>query len=369
MYLRTNKKLNLIWALIAGFILLILVLRSSAASIGNVESLSWNVTEERVDISCGTVKVRLIYYKADIFRIWVSSSTGTFTDNATKDLVVFSEDPIAPLIDSTSFRSYYLLKTAECALRVYKTPCKFGLFDVNNGSAVFEEALPIDIGSTSKQSLRRQTDEHFYGCGVWNGHYCLTDLNAIIKPMPKFNEDDNPNVAPFYISRLGYGAFRNTWAYGNYDFKSTVVTSHEENRFDCFYFYGTSLKKILRGYTDITGKLFMPPIWGLEMSITGLFSPMTSPTASITECALKWAQNDIPMGSFIPEFRYNSNDFIENLVPELKKFNMWTGIFCQPSIPISIVTRWVREWDVRGFRPDCSGPHGEIGNLKMMQDA
>ena len=47
----------------------------------------------------------------------------------------------------------------------------------------------------------------------------------------------------------------------NYDdgFKLMGFTSqltHNENRFDAFYFYGPSLKDLLNDYTDITGKTF-----------------------------------------------------------------------------------------------------------------
>ena len=45
---------------------------------------------------------------------------------------------------------------------------------------------------------------------------------------------------------------------------SPLALAHDETRFDAYYFYGPSLKKILDGYTLVTGRPFFPPRWGLE---------------------------------------------------------------------------------------------------------
>ena len=84
------------------------------------------------------------------------------------------------------------------------------------------------------------------------------------------------------MSTKGYGVFRNTFAPGHYAFNGTEMLdknyddgfklmgftsqlTHNENRFDAFYFYGPSLKDLLNDYTDITGKPFMPAMWMLTM--------------------------------------------------------------------------------------------------------
>ena len=234
------------------------VKESFAIPLGDIQSFAWSAADKRVDISVGTPKIRIIFYKSDVFRIWVSSSTGSFSDAASAQLVVWKDPPIEPTIDQTN-ADYYLIKTNECALRVYKKPCKFSLYDAGNTTPVFEEASPINVGSSTVQTLTRKTDEHFYGCGAWNGHFCLTNLTAPARYQQNYQNGGSPNPATMYVSRLGYGVFRNTWDNnGSYAFSSTVTTSHGEDRFDCFYFYGPSLKKVLRGYTDITGKIIFP---------------------------------------------------------------------------------------------------------------
>ena len=44
-----------------------------AVPLGDVADFQWNVTTKMVEFSVGTPKVRIIFYKDDIFRIWVSS--------------------------------------------------------------------------------------------------------------------------------------------------------------------------------------------------------------------------------------------------------------------------------------------------------
>ena len=81
-----------------------------------------------------------------------------------------------------------------------------------------------------------------------------------------YNWDDGgcPNSVPFYLSSAGYGVFRHTFAPGRYVFHDTVRTSHQERRFDAYYFVGDA-KHVIDRYTELTGRPLMPPIYGLEM--------------------------------------------------------------------------------------------------------
>lgn len=65
------------------------------------------------------------------------------------------------------------------------------------------------------------------------------------------------------MSTAGYGVLRNTFTPGSYSFTSPVGTTHDEKRFDAYYFVG-DLKTSLDHYTELTGRPFMPPIYGLE---------------------------------------------------------------------------------------------------------
>lgn len=78
-----------------------------------------------------------------------------------------------------------------------------------------------------------------------------------------WNEGGNPNAAPFYLSSNGYGVLRNTFASGDYTFAIPVRTTHEEQRFDAYYFVGDA-REVIDGYTELTGRPAMLPMYALE---------------------------------------------------------------------------------------------------------
>ncbi len=352
--------------LIATLLVLFVVKRAFAIPLGNVTDFKWNASTKMVEFSAGTPNVRVIFYKDDVFRIWVSSSAGIFSDAASEQLVVWEDDPISPTIDESN-ADYYLIKTSDCALRVYKTPCKFGLFDANNSNPVFEESAPINLGGTTVQSIKRQSDEDFYGCGAWNGKFCLTNLTAPAKYSQNYKEGGSPNPATMYTSRLGYCAFRNTWDNrGSYNFGSTVTTSHGEDRFDCYYSYGPSIKKALRGYTDITGKINFPPIWALELGIAGRFDAASAPLGTAEANAAKFADYDVPFGWWFPNDSYQSTlDNVEKRVGPLKAMNEWCGCWCGSAFNNAATKDRVLGWGVSGFKLDCSWIGG--GGIKCFK--
>ena len=53
---------------------------------------------------------------------------------------------------------------------------------------------------------------------------------------------------------------------GNYDFRSNefITSTHNEKRFDAFYFVGDSIKDVLNVYTALTGRARMLPRWAYE---------------------------------------------------------------------------------------------------------
>ncbi len=149
-------------------------------------------------------------------------------------------------------------------LRVYKRPLRFAMFDKTNTTVIWQETKPLTYGPSTVQTLKRGDNENFYGGGMQNGYFSHRDTSVNIRLNTRgWNDGATPNPAPFYMSTAGYGVFRNTMAPGRYDFLSPLALSHDESRFDAYYFYGPSLKQILDGYTLVTGRPFMMPRWGL----------------------------------------------------------------------------------------------------------
>ena len=172
-----------------------------------------------------------------------------------------------------------------------------------------------------------------------------------------WDEDQSSNPAPFYMSTKGYGVFRNTFAPGHYAFNGTEMLdknyddgfklmgftsqlTHNENRFDAFYFYGPSLKDLLNDYTDITGKPFMPAMWMLTMGDADCYNkgeqrtgwPQSTPDV-ISQVADKYVEYDMPRGWILPNDGYGCGYVkLDSVVTELGKRGFHTGLWTENGV-------------------------------------
>ena len=138
-----------------------------------------------------------------------------------------------------------------------------------------------------------------------NGYFSHRDTSVNIRLNTRgWGDGTTPNPAPFYMSTAGYGVFRNTMAPGKYDFLSPLSLSHDESRFDAYYFYGPSLKKILDGYTLVTGRPFFPPRWGLECGDADCYNKTGKTPDVITKVADVYREHDMPGGWILPNDGY-----------------------------------------------------------------
>ncbi|WP_328989103.1 NPCBM/NEW2 domain-containing protein [Kribbella sp. NBC_01245] len=222
-------------------------------------------------LTAGTAKVRVNFLKDDVFRIWLAPD-GNFTDPAStppedpqapSSTIVIKKDYAKPLTSWLDKGGYYSLRTKAIELRAAKSPLRFSLHRAD-GSLVWAETAPLSWSNDSaSQSLSRGANEQFFGGGMQNGRF--SHRGQTIEVARNFNWEDggNPNASPYYMSTAGYGVLRNTFTPGSYAFNEPVTTKHNEKRFDAYYFVG-DLKTSLNRYTELTGRPFMPPIYGLE---------------------------------------------------------------------------------------------------------
>lgn len=70
---------------------------------------------------------------------------------------------------------------------------------------------------------------------------------------------------PFYISSRKYGFYLNSSYHSVFDMGKTVedtaLISAMENTYDVFYFAPNNIREIISVFSDITGKIMMPPKW------------------------------------------------------------------------------------------------------------
>lgn len=279
--------------------------------------------------TCGQSKVKVIFYKEDIFRIW-GAPDGEFTNPAGNEIVV-SDDRKISKVNWKNKGTYYELQTPACILRAYKAPLHFALYDKTNTRLVWEEEKGLSFGARTTQTLKRQPGEYFYGCGMQNGYFSHRGKKILIEKGGGWNDGGRANPAPFYMSTAGYGAFRNTFDAGVYDFKDTLTFSHNENRFDCFYFYGPSLKRILNDYTAVTGRPFLPPRWGLGMGDSNCYNRKGVRTPDVVHLiADEYIKYNMPRGWILPNDGYGCGYVgLDSTVKELAQRGFHTGLWTE----------------------------------------
>ena len=307
---------------------------------------AFKADKNEFDIAAGISKVKVIFYSDDIFRIWLAP-VGDFTNPAANDIVE-QYTVYNPQVTATDKGAYYQIKSKQCVLRVYKSPMRFALYDVTNTHQVWAESKPISFGAKTTQSMERQPNEYFYGCGMQNGYFSHRGNDILIEKGNGWDNGGRANPAPFYMSTAGYGVFRNTFDVGIYSFKQNLKFTHNENRFDAFYFYGPSLKKILNGYTKVTGRPFLMPRWALSMgdancynrgtkgydtkNYTGSGINGTTPDV-IKLVADKYVDNNMPRGWILPNDGYGCGYVkLDSTVMELHKRGFYTGLWTENGI-------------------------------------
>ncbi|GAB4316398.1 MAG: hypothetical protein Kow00127_07870 [Bacteroidales bacterium] len=299
--------------------------------VGNITSVSLDTNT--VEITCTPAKVRVIFYTPEMFRIWLAPN-GYFSNPAGNHIVQDYSFPLIP-VTLNDEGNYYSISSGTLTLRAWKNPLRFALYTSDGETLIWEESSGLDFGTRTFQYLTEQPDEYFYGGGMQNGYFSHKgSLIKISKEIQNWDDGAVPNPVPFYMSTRGYGAFRNTFAPGEYDFREAPALSHFENRFDCFYFYGPSLKDILNRYTMLTGRPLMPPRWGLELGDADCYNDngQTTPVV-IEEVAQKYRDYDLPGGWILPNDGYGCGyTNLPYVVEQLHQLGFYTGLWTEDGV-------------------------------------
>jgi len=166
------------------------------------------------------------------------------------------------------------IETKQLVVTVEKAPLRI-TFARPDGT-VLNRDLGIEWNGAKGRTRRELApDEMFFGCGEKSGQF-----NKRGELFGNWNSD-NPNYTflngelyvsiPFLIStRPGahYGIFFDNSHRTTFNLGQTVDEKHywleaEAGEIDYYFFTGDSVKDVVRGYTELTGRMWMPPRWAL----------------------------------------------------------------------------------------------------------
>ncbi|WP_439377209.1 TIM-barrel domain-containing protein [Amycolatopsis lexingtonensis] len=290
-----------------------------------------------VTLKSGAAAVRVSFPAEGAVRIWLAPD-GTFTDPAGDKIVrPKSTTPATP--QRVDKGAYWAISTPKATLRAYKHPLTFALYDGADRTRRWAESAPLAwTGTTTTQTLARTAAEQFVGGGEQNGRFSHRDQTIKIFADDNWNDGGAPNSQPFYASTAGYGVLRNTFAPGSYSFTEPVKTTHDERRFDATYVVGNGLKDVVSGYTDLVGKPFLPPIYGLETGDSDCYLHNANRGERHTLDAVKiaegYTQNGMPNGWMLVNDGYGCGyENLQQTGEGLRKNGMQLGLWTEDGVP------------------------------------
>ncbi|WP_083976598.1 glycoside hydrolase family 31 protein [Kitasatospora azatica] len=316
----------------------------TATTVGNATAIAptndGNGSTTGYEIQAGAARARIEFTSEDVFRLQLAPD-GTFTDPAGREMVTTAPSPLKTTREFDA-GDYYAVASKDLVLRAYKSPLRFALYRADNRTVVWQETRGLTwTEDAMQQTLARGPQEQFYGAGEQNGSFSHRDQTVHVANNFNWNEGGYNNSQPFYLSSAGYGVFRNTFAPGVYDFGDRVHTSAQERRFDGYFMTspsGPDLKAVIGQYTDLVGKPFMPPVYGLEPGDSDCYLHNANRGERHTLDALKVADgytaNQDPLGWMLVNDGYGCGD--ENLQQTgqgLRDHNMQLGLWTSTGLP------------------------------------
>ncbi|MBD2102435.1 glycoside hydrolase family 31 protein [Leptolyngbya sp. FACHB-261] len=167
------------------------------------------------------------------------------------------------------------IETGQIRLVVERNPCRLSCFDhAGRPFAQDTKGMAWRLGAVAGWK-HIEAEEHFYGFGERTG---LLDKRSEIKTnwtVDTFFDQGSPvdnmyHAIPFFIAlrpHLGYGLFFNTTFWSQFDLGANqpgvwqMQTQGPE--LDYYIIYGPEPAQILLTYTELTGRMPLPPRWAL----------------------------------------------------------------------------------------------------------
>ncbi len=243
-------------------------------SISSVETLQPH--EQGIDLKCdGNRTLSISVLAPNLIRVRFSP-TGDFIPKRSWSVAIADEkwDKVPFEIEKTE--ESIDIKTEEILVRIQHAPCRVGFFQKNTGRA-FASDTDLGIGWRDGEVAcwkEIQTEEKFYGFGERTGL-----LNQRGKRFTHWNTDcvgydiltdEMYQAIPFFMSlspQLNYGLFFNTTYKSQFDVganQSDILQLQTQgNELDYYLIYGQEPATILKTYTQLTGRISLPPRWAL----------------------------------------------------------------------------------------------------------
>lgn len=241
------------------------------SSLGAITDI--NASDRSLSIQCGESGLKITVLAPNLIRVRMSP-TGEFLPRRSWAVTKDDGDWEAVSFQVSQTSEELKITTEQLRVVVERNPCKIKCYDLE-GQLFAEDAAEMSWrqGAVAGEKVIA-ADEHFYGFGERTG---LLDQRSQIRTNWTADavdydvlSDNLYQAIPFFIAlrpHLGYGIFCNTTFWSQFDLGATQPgvwkMETQSTELDYYIIYGPEPAKILATYTQLTGRMPLPPQWSL----------------------------------------------------------------------------------------------------------
>ncbi|HKP84981.1 MAG TPA: TIM-barrel domain-containing protein [Blastocatellia bacterium] len=298
--------------------LILLCAAGEAIDLGGLESIgpvaSFTKTEGAVTFTCrDNSQVRVSILAPDLVRVRASFRKALPERDHSWAIAKTTWDAARWTLAERA--DYVLITTDEIEVAVRRSPLLIEFRDARTHAAINADERPMmyDPKSESVAAAKRLGfDERFYGLGEKaarldrrRGQFVNWNSDT-----PGYREGTDPiyQTIPFYIgleNGRAYGIFYDNSYRTHFDFGASTqeyaAFLAEGGEMNYYFFWGPSIKKIVSRYSDLTGRMPMPPMWALghQQSRWSYY-----PQSVAEEVVRQYRERDLPLDVLYLDIHY-----------------------------------------------------------------
>ena len=317
-------------------------------SLGQLKKFSTSGNTFTFETTNGTAC--LVVYSPEVVRLRIAK--GKLTDDFSY-AVVAKQQSCTVKVNET--KALILLKTDSLQVEITTNPVRFKVKNIN-GKLLNEDEPAFGtswVGEEVTTYKKLQEGEKFIGLGEKTGNLDrrgegYTNWNSD-KPGYTVNEDPLYSSFPFYIGihhDVAYGIFFDNTFKSQFNFGASNdrYTSFGADAGEMNYYFigGKSIARIIENYTWLTGRMPMPPMWGLgyQQSRWSYF-----PDSEVLNVAQTFRAKKIPIDVMYLDIHYMDAYKVftwhpqrfskpKAMISELKNMGIHTAVIIDPGIKV-----------------------------------
>ncbi|MBQ8717946.1 MAG: DUF5110 domain-containing protein [Clostridia bacterium] len=244
-----------------------------------------------------------------------------------------------------------VIRTEGVTVTVDRATLAITITDLS-GKEIFKSAAKAfsvnGEGKTASFVRDVATEEHFFGLGNARGDE-FTTLDHRNTVYDLWMHDDNVHaIIPLWYSTSGYGVYLNNSHRGSVSFKKDYSLSVEGGEMNFYFLYGPSFKTILTNWSELAGRMAMPPLYALGLTYRGygqwnedqLYEAIVSQlnagiAIDIAGVEPGWQTATYPCSyAWSPQFTDDAKAFVQSMHDLGLHVNLWEHPYVSPQASI-----------------------------------